>query len=243
MSPVDVWDDIREAYPSRRYPVRFDPSHNQQFWHEAGGTSAGGSTAIAVAAEHGYGGSQYQVELAAGNAGGTEWFNAWGIRGPDVRYLRLFGAVNWGVAGDNMVDADFQHLSFWLNVMTPAAELHYSISMRSLAGVLEQPSIWSGEGFGSWIALATLPWPSADAQNQFTIDAILDLEAPSYNQIALNGVEPDYAAYPSLYPDTGAAVAAETGRIELTCELSVQNTGDLNTVHIAQLFVEQLDIS
>ena len=142
-----------------------------------------------------------------------------------------------------MVDADFQYLSFALNVMTAAAQLNYIISMRSLAGVLEQPSFWSGQGGGSWIALATLPWPSADAQNQFTIDAILDLEAPSYNLVAVNGVEPDYATYPSLYPDTSAAVAAETGRIELTCELSVQNSGDLNTVHIAQLFVEQLDIS
>jgi hypothetical protein len=233
------WQYVRDAHRPLRYPLYWDGSHDQEWWHNERG-SAGTHAWTVEQGQTLIGGCEYVVQATAGNAGGTSAIDAYTYQSSGARYYRAYWTWAWGGAASNLVDADLDELTFALYWDRPDGGRQVYVVADSAAGVTTSWHCWVSPGV--WLDLPSLPWPTAAAAGigVYSLDVIVDIETGTYRSIAVGGIEATEIA--GTYPQIGTGASVTPGTIVEAITLDVANTGDLNTMWLGPHAIEALDL-
>ena len=230
--------NARRPCGAEQFPCRFDTSSPQQWWHHTAGSAAVRTYTVAAAANAGYAGGQYRTAISAGLAGGSVDISAITTRRRQANIYRASGTLVYGLAGDNMADADWRVLQVNVRDYTAANYVFYSLRLYSNYGAVEQVQICLGGGV-VWTDAGVGFWPSGDSPNVACFEMIIDLDRQSYLQASLNGV--DVAGMP-MDAYLSPPVPARNGQIMLTAYSVVRNDGLMHTFYVGDASLESLSL-
>jgi len=236
------WQYVRPAWSMLRFPMLWDGSHDQEYWHVEGGTAATATFSV-VQGQQQIGGTEYVVECQNGNAGGSSYFLSYLHMSPGARYYRAWWSFAWGGATSAIVDADVATLAFVIEYQLPdTTQKSLSIRANSGGGANQVWQVLVDDGGDAWMDLSSLPWAEAVGGhlNVYSVSGIVDVELGTIRQVAVNGIEATEIA--GVYPECGSGVADQQGQLTSNVGLTTLNTGDLNKMWFGPHCIEALDL-
>jgi hypothetical protein len=223
-----------------RYPLYWDGSHDQEWWHVERGSAASHAWGT-VQSNHCLCGAEYAVQGECGAAGGTSVIDAQASQPPGASVYRLHWTWQWGSNG-NLQLSDLDELTFQVFFDRQGSGYQAVVNLYSNGGAATDVRIWVAPG--AWLTCASLPWPTIPAPGSgdlvHSASLIVDTASGTYREVAIDG----YCAseVEAGFPAIGTAGSASPGVLLETVTFETLNTGDTNYIWLGPHCIEALDL-